>query len=454
MSESHKTITYGALALLLVLLVFVTAPRRVTPDAFLDRGESFFPDFIDPNTATTLEVIEFDGETGAARPFKVTFNDGQWTIPSHHNYPADGKDRLAQTAAGVIGIQKDDFRSNNVADHEACNLLDPLDQTITSLTGRGKRVTIRGSTGEVLADLIVGSQLEGRENLRFVRIPNQKRIYVTRMNIDISTKFEDWIERDLLQINQPDIEQITLKDYSINERTRSINQRDVLILSNKENTWRANRMSSSQEVDSSTMNPLLSTLDELSIVGVRPKPKGLSQSLIQTGDEIAISQIDLISLQSKGYFFSRDGSLLSNEGELEVKTRNGVLYTLRFGEIVYGTGAAVTAGADSTEDKESGPAENRYLFITTQFDSSRFPEPASPRNTDFQNKPEAEWTDTDRTNNDRKANHDTWLEQLNTGQQLSEELNARFADWYYVISAEDFNKVHLRRGDLIKRKES
>ena len=230
MSETRRTMTYAGGALLLLTLAFLTAPRHITPDAFLDRGEAFFPEFTDPNVATTLEVIEFDEETAAARPFKVTFNENKWTIPSHHDYPADGKERLAKTAAGVIDIKKDDFRSNNVADHEAFSVLDPLDQTVTTLKGRGKRVTIKGESGQILADLIIGNKLEGRANLRFVRLPDQKRVYVSRIDIDISTQFEDWIDRALLQVNQSDIEQMTLKDYSINERTGTINQRDVVIL--------------------------------------------------------------------------------------------------------------------------------------------------------------------------------------------------------------------------------
>jgi len=209
MSETRKTMTWAGAAIFLLVLAFLTAPRGITPDAFLDQGEAFFPEFTDPNLATTLEVIEFDEETAAAQPFKVTLNQGRWTIPSHHNYPADGEDRLAKTAAGVIDIRKDDFRSNNVADHEACGVIDPLDQTVTTLQGRGKRVTIKGESDQVLADLIIGTRLEGRDNLRFVRLPDQKRVYVARIDIDISTRFEDRIERDLLQVNQSDIQQIS-----------------------------------------------------------------------------------------------------------------------------------------------------------------------------------------------------------------------------------------------------
>jgi len=146
----------------LVALVLISAPKKITPDAFLDQDEPFFPEFTDPNVARTLEVIGYDEGTGSAVPFKVPFSDRQWTIPSHHNYPADGKDRLAQTAAGVIEIKKDDFRSDNVADHEACGVIDPLDENALSLGGRGQRVTIKGENDVILADLIIGNQA-GRE---------------------------------------------------------------------------------------------------------------------------------------------------------------------------------------------------------------------------------------------------------------------------------------------------
>ena len=456
MSETRKTMTYAGAALLLLALAFLTAPRTVTPDAFLDRGEAFFPEFTDPNVATTLEVIEFDEETAAARPFKVTFNGNKWTIPSHHNYPADGKERLASTAAGVIDIRKDDSRSNNVADHEAFSVIDPLDQTVTTLKGRGKRVTLKGGSDQILADLIIGNELEGRGNLRFVRVPDQKRVYVARIEIDISTKFEDWIERALLQVNQSDIEQMTLKDYSINERTGTINQRDVVILDKDQDSWKANRMSSTQEVDSTKLNDLLTAIEELSIVGVRPKPEGLSQNLSRSESGEGVSQADLLSLQSKGYYFTRDRNLVSNEGELEIRSSQGVVYTLRFGEILYGTGDAVTAGTDSSNEnqEESGPGENRYLFITASFDPNRFPEPTQPNNTDFLNKSEEDWTDADRKNKELKDNHDEWLQEVEEGRELSDQLNTRFADWYYVISSSSFDKVHLKRGDLVKRKET
>jgi hypothetical protein len=453
MTEERKTMVYGGIAVFLVLVAFLTAPGNVTPEDFLDRDEPFFPDFTDPNAATTLEVIDFDEATGTARPFKVTFNDGTWTIPSHHEYPADGKDRLAQTAAGLIDIKKDDYRSNIIADHEALGVVDPLDESVSTLSGRGKRVTVRDENDQVLADLIVGNEPDGRPGLRFVRLPEQTRVYVSRMDMDISTQFQDWIERDLLQVDRDKLDRLLLKDYSINERTGSVNQRDTLTLEKVEDTWRADRMAANQEVAANKMNDLLGELDGLSIVGVRPKPEGLSQSLMRSSGGITISQSDLLSLRGAGYYFANTGQLLSNEGELEARDSEGVTYTLRFGEVLYGTGDDVSAGSSTDVDDPQGPGENRYLFITTTFDPRLFPEPAEPSNTGFAEKAEDDWTDADRRNKERRDAHDEWQKKVEDGQARSDDLNARFADWYYVISAESFDKIRLTRSDLVQRKE-
>jgi hypothetical protein len=450
MSEIKKTMTFGAVALGLVLLAALSAPKKTTPDAFLDRGEPFFAEFTDPNVATTLEVIEFGEDTGSARPFKVTFVDGRWTIPSHHDYPADGKDRLAKTAAGVIGITKDDFRSDNVSDHEMCGVIDPLDDTNPTLKGRGKRVTIKGESDEVLADFIVGKKLEDRDKFHFVRIPGQKRVYAARVDVDLSTKFEDWIEKDLLQVERADIDQVILRDYSINERTLRVDIRDTVVVNKVDDEWRMER-SGGTEVDDSKMSGLLSAIDDLNIVGVRPKPPGVSESLRRVELGLPISQSDLLSLQSRGYYFTRDGKLLSNEGELQVRTNAGVIYTLRFGEVLYGSGEAITAGTESSDDISSGPGENRYLFITVDFDPSHSPEPPKPTNTDFDSKAESEWTNADRENKELADKHKEWEEKHSEGEEQASELSARSAKWYYVISADSFEKIHLRRADLIKK---
>ncbi|MFH1372591.1 MAG: DUF4340 domain-containing protein [bacterium] len=453
MNETRRTLAFAGTAVVLAALALIFAPHRITPGTFLDQGEPFFPDFTDPNEAVTLEVIDFDEATGAARPFKVTFKDGRWTIPSHHDYPADGKDRLARTAAGVIDICKDDFRTDNISDHEMCGVIDPLDET-AALSGRGQRVTIKGTNDAVLADFIIGHQVPERAGFRFVRVPQQNRVYVARLEVDISTEFSDWIEADLLQVDKNKIDRVNLQDYSINERTQSVDQRDNLMLTRQDGTWKADRMKSTQQVDSTRMQDLLTALDELNIVGVRPKPTGLSAGLKENPGEQKVSQDEVRSLQSKGFYFSRDGRLLSNEGETQAQTTDGANYTLRFGEVVYGSGLAVTAGGNAdTDQQESSAAQNRYMFITTDFDAATFPEPKKPTDTEYLKKADSIWTDEDRNNKSLQNAHGLWQRNVEKGRRLSSELNARFADWYYVISAESFEQLRLTRQDLVVKKE-
>lgn len=454
MNETKRTITYCAVAAVLVVLALVSAPKKITPHAFLEQGEAFFPGFEDPNTARTLEVIDFDEENGVATPFKVTFRNGRWSIPSHHDYPADGKDRLAKTAAGVMGIKKDDFRSDNASDHELCSVVDPLDDTAVSLKGRGQRITIKGENDVVLADFIVGKEVEGRENVRFVRVPEQKRVYSARMDLDLSTQFKDWIEADLLSVKKDDLEQVVLKDYSINERTGRVNNRDVVTVTKQETDWIPDRLGAKQETNKTKMNQLLAALEKLTIEGVRPKPAGLSTTLTQASDSLQIKRADLMSLQSKGYFFSSDGRLLSNEGELQLRNNKGVVYTLRFGEIAYGSGVTISAGTGADQQGGDGPAENRYLFITTEFDASQFPEPEKPANTEYLTKADSLWTEADHKSKALMETYQRWSEKVTEGRSISDELNARFAKWYYVISSKSFDELHLTRNDLVQDKKS
>lgn len=445
MNEKNKTLAYIGGAILLALIAFFVKPTRLTPDAFLDQGELFFPDFTDPNSATTLEVIDFDEATGAAHPFKVTFADGRWTIPSHHDYPADGADRLAQTAAGVIDIRKDDFRSDNVSDHALCGVVDPLDESGAGLTGRGKRVTIKGANDDVLADFIVGKLIEGRQKMRFVRVPGQKRVYAARMDIDISTKFADWIETDLLKIDKDKINRFTLNNYSINERTGSVDQRDNMSVARSENGWTGREGKKRFDVDTTKVEGLLKVIDSLVIVGVRPKPEGISANLSTSVASAQLDQADVRSLRSKGFYITRSGQLMSNEGELKVQTEDGIIYTLRFGEILYGSGLLVSAGGDDTGEEEAGQEANRYLFVTADFDINLLSEPPRPASMSFEGK--ADSVLTPKEQNDKRAweTHQGWESRVQQSQKLANELNARFADWYYVISADSFDKLHAGR---------
>ena len=112
MKDAPKTIAFAALAVILCIIAAVTSPKKNVDALFVDLGTEFYPDFTDPLIATSLEVIGADKDTGILLPFKVELKDGRWSIPSANNYPADAKDKVAKLAANLVGIKRDELRSN------------------------------------------------------------------------------------------------------------------------------------------------------------------------------------------------------------------------------------------------------------------------------------------------------------------------------------------------------
>ncbi len=436
MNELKKTLSFVGVALVLAVLAFISLPKSSTPDLLAEVGERFFPDFKDPNTAASLEVVAYDEETASAKPFKVVFKENLWVIPSDYNYPADGKEQLSKTAALMIAMEKEEFRTANPNEFEELGVVDPLDESTAK--GRGMRITVRNQNDKALADIIIGKALQNKSDLYYVREPEKRQVFTAKVPLKISTAFKDWIDTDLLQVEKTAISEVMIKDYSINERTRSVNQREELMLSKNDEKWmlRAKR-GKVQNANSEQVEKLLKALDEMTIVGVRPKPQGLSDNLTASESGIKISQEDMLSLQSKGYYFTRNGDLLSNEGELEFKTTEGVRYTLRFGEMVLG------------EIRDSNkPEENRFLFITANFDDTMFQEPAKPDNMDFKTKPDSLWNANDKRNKSINLAYESWQKEVEQGKQKALELNQRFAKWYYIIPGESFKILDVGKKEL------
>ena len=488
MSETGKTAIFVVVAVVLCAAAWLSRPAPPTLDYFSDQGEPFYPDFSDPLGAASLEVIEFDEESGAARPFKVEVRDGVWSIPSHHSYPADGEDRLAKTAAGLIDLRKDIVQSDRAQDHEALGVIDPLDDTTPTLKGRGQRVTLRNQAGSVLADFILGDPVEDRTNFRYARIPGKKRTYGVNVDIDISTRFADWIETNLLDVASSDVASVEINDYSIDESTGTVDVADNVQLEKGDaNKWSMKGLPAEKELDESKVSQMTSALSRITITGVRPKPEPIRRDL-QTKQGLKLDQFTSLTLRSKGFFVSRDGRLLSNEGEVRVGTKDGVRYTLRFGEVVFGEGLEVTAGADEDsaadeqeqeeDNPESGP-ENRYLFVTAGFDETLLPprptppEERQPASAEDEGEsavssedeppipPDEPTTAPVEDEQDEQAKADAeryekdleeWEKQKAKGRKQAEKLNERFAPWYYVISASDFKNIRLNRDGLIKDK--
>lgn len=195
--------------------------------------------------------------------------------------------------------------------------------------------------------------------------------------------------------------------------------------------------------------------------------------------------------------------VISSEGEIRVGMKDGVRYLLRFGRVLEGQGGGSESGSDQNV--------NRFLLVTAEFDPQLIPEPeleplpevpaeeGSPseaqngasENTSSdsteQSAQAAETSDTEgdgqngsqeaeqlaettkktadnkaddvkaereRIEKENQRKRDEYQEKLKKGEERVKELNARFADWYYIISDEVYRKIRLSRQDIVKKKET
>jgi hypothetical protein len=318
-------------------------PETRTPAPLADLGESFYPAFTDALACKAIEVVAYNEATATAEPLKVEQRGGRYVLTSHHDYPADAKERLARTAAALMDLRKEALGSMTVSDHERFGVVDPLDAGSAGLVGRGKRVTLRDDRGAVLADLILGKAVEAKPGHRYVRVPGQKSTYAVKTDAEPSARLEDWIDADLLRLHTADVRRIVILNYSVDEQMGGVRGLEEVALSREGDRW---TVADAGVARSDKVRALIETLGSLKIVDVQPKPAGLSEDLTaQAGVPLTLDSI--LALRRRGFFLTPTGHLVSNEGELRVETVKGVVYTLRFGEIAGGGDIAAPSAASA-----------------------------------------------------------------------------------------------------------
>lgn len=408
MNENTKTLGFVGVAVVLLLGAWALQPRAAQSETESLTNTKFFPEFTDPAKAAAMEIVDFDPTTGP-HVFKVAQVNGVWSIPSHQNYPADGKDHLAQAAASVIDLTRLDMKTDKPSEHELYGVLEPDSKLTLGSTGVGKRVTLEDKAGNKLAQFIIGNEVEGRPGLRYVRVPGQDQVYMVEVKPDkLSTKFQNWIEEDLLKLNAFDVKQIVIDDHSLDEVRGEIVLRGITTIdfNSKDSKWSlvddrtfnpqtgkwtSLTLAEDEELNVTKLNELKNALDDLKIVDVVHKPAGLSADL-RAGEDFSKDIETKMSLLRRGFLLARTPEntfeVYSNEGEVRCGTTEGVEYVLRFGGIAGASQddekdekekdaekkpdaeGADAKSDDKKEEKKDAATEagvNRYIMVTARF---------------------------------------------------------------------------------------
>jgi len=405
MSEAAKTTTFVGAAVVVLLLAFLTRPKPPTVAQTLE-AKKILNEVDDPLSASRLKIIKYDEDTSSIKPFEVAQVDGVWSIPSHQGYPADAKKQMADAATSVMNLKVLGVVSTSPAEHATYGVIDPdIEKLKPGAVGVGTRVTMENSAGDTLVNMIIGKKVKDQENQRYVREVGRDPVYLVKFDPSkLTTRFEDWIEADLLKLNPFDIRQVTLKDYSVelglgagglsvlwdrrNQMTFAYDDKDakwtakqLKVYDKKARQFHTVELAKEEEVNNEKLNDLKNALDDLKIVDVERKPEGLSRDL-KAEKDFATKEEAVRNLASRGFMpvqVGRDAyDILSSEGEALCQMKDGVEYVLRFGKLVMGSQADAGGGAKKKEasqeaKKGDAPADakdsgiHRYLFVMARF---------------------------------------------------------------------------------------
>jgi uncharacterized membrane protein len=526
MTEKTKTLVFLVLALVLFGFASLSRPqiRPVRVEEMI--GKPLFPKFTDPLAIKKLDILR-RGVTGEADEFRIVELNGSWKIPSHDNYPADAKDQMSRIADALIDLKvldvadkltdSDGGDAGNVAAiHSTYGVVDPSADNAATSEGVGVKVTLSGvnqstKIEEMLVELIIGKPVEhtgktddelgDSSGQRYVRVAGQSPVYIVKIDIErFSTKFDQWIEKNLLDIRVFDIAEVFVDDYSL-ELQMTADQGLGIILNNicditvahdsnegGEKKWSlknwmgyrgaqreyyAKNMGDNEELNSESLEDMLKAINELKIVNVSKKPEKLAEALRnnESFDKIKADK----SLFNAGFYLApvpaKGGKaggvkLLASQGDIQIRMKDGICYNLRFGELT-GTQTATNSNKNSEKKDENDKKKddddniemlaNRYLFINADFDESLIP-PA-----DIQQLPEiptsGDQSVIDTIKKEREAKEKSNLREqervagaIEDGKKRVKKLSARFADWYYVIAEDVYKKIRLTEASVIRTK--
>lgn len=478
LSDNTKTIVMTAVAGVLAAIAFFTYPWITQIEPNEERGKSLFdPDLLTPTNVGVLEIVQYDAAADRLQRFEVQKNSrGQWTIPSSDNYPADAERQMTTVITSLENLVIEDVIVNAESMFADYEVLEPDASTLTpGQAGVGILVSAKDEAGESIGSLIVGRADEDQPQLRYVRRPGQPLIYVVEYDPStLKTDFRDWINIDLLEVDAVDIARVDVDDYQLITQTAGQLTKiprfratatsegtrwrlDQFVIFDEQGQPSERKVEGSETLNHARLNQVAIALDTLEIIDVVRKPAGLSADLRAVADQALAND-----LLQRGFLPVPDGSgsyrVQSVNGDLVVDTRDGIRYTIRFGDV-----RGNEASADIKLD--------RYMMVSTSVNEEMFPIPERPATgSDSTSEasgdapaPDAPAPDApaqeapaaqdDEATRRAEAEYRRTLEEretkLNAARQRVEQLNQRFADWYYVVSEASYRAVRFDRGELI-----
>lgn len=484
--EVWKSALIGTLALVALICWLVFQPRLPDVKPKEKIGQKLLESFDDPGEMTRVEFTRINPSTGELQQLVLARDGDIWRLPSMTNFPAENAEQVAKVVAPlvqllVLDVVDETIDSSNAAKtdrfHRECGLLNPNNfdpdlefvsklndkdsegvETAPNLAhGSALAVKINGADGESLVDLLIGERVPEssatRDN-RFVRFSTSDVVYTVDFSGDSTqelgtTEFTEfpqrvsfdpisWIDADLLRISRWDVLYLTVRDYSFSlirsaesgfEQTHvqqsgtAVFEQNIenslsrmwtlkrLFNYSPENIWKEIESPNPESAKNDVLNETVEMLGALKVVDVRKKPDAIANCFRSNHlDAELAAQTE--SLGDFGFsFFDSDPFnlqsinpiLVGEGGSIEIQTKDGIKIVLIFGKKFDAQRACLAyATFDRETLAETIDNETEVAFLA----------------------PELE----------KKANIK----------------NQRLADWFYLISEEDYQKIHFRLSETLE----
>ncbi len=410
MNELIRTLSIIGAAVLLALAAFLVGRDSPEITAASEVGKHFVV-IEDSSAVKGLKIVKFDDTTNRTEEFEVAQIDGLWRIPSHQNYPADAEQHLVDAATSVMNVEILDAVSDDKGSHEEYGVLDPTQLGETAgATGVGDRVALLDAQRKPIAEFIIGRQVQGQMGQRYARRVGLDQVYVVKIDPSrLSTRFADWIEEDLLQLDPFDISRITFDNYSVrravdargNPVALKLPESEIVVsYDSLENEWtldslreavepgrpesamEAVELGEDEQLNTDNLNALRSALDDLEIVDVERKPAGLKGNSLE--EFLTKNRAAFTSLFNRGFSVRYNESkqeieVVSDEGDIRIGMHDGVEYVLRFGNVAGGEqrqSQDPQADGDAPEAPATAKSDVlRYLWVTAEYNEELVEKP-------------------------------------------------------------------------------
>ena len=507
MSDPIKTILFISVMILCVIGAVLSLPSLGELEEGDPTGQTLFPEFTDPLAVASVSITKYDGEnvthlkTRLEKGMWRISSHGNYPADALQQVSEAATLLSGMKILGLAGSESGRQGEYGVVDPTQKNLglgIKGVGTRVVLKDGKGTTLAdlIIGKPDPHTPDLCYVRRT-GEPMILTVKMKDNT----------FTTKFSDWAKKNPLDINILALRKITFDDYrwyadhkAPFREGRMLVQYDPKSEEGKwklENAWlfmdgrfpNEFQPGQGQSLDAEFLDRMKATLENLTIVdvackspelskmfegGVLPlkkwkefqnqkKPSRSSQKEYKRYEEVkkvykAIGEI-YKGMEQFGFHITKNTPdavpLYGEGGQVSVLLDEGVKYTLRFGNIVPRN--RMVAGENpkgSPKDKSTKiPAKDRYLLITVDFDQEGIAPP------DLEDLPALPMEGTSipisesqikeiKAARERIERENEWKKQeyeakVTAGKKRAEEINARFAGWYYVIPEDVYKKLHL-----------